>query len=73
MFHNVTKLDFSDLTVAIPSFLTIILMPLTHNIVIGLSFGFISHLFMYILARRTKEVPLLLWMIGVASVVFLVL
>ncbi|MGL4562350.1 MAG: NCS2 family permease [Brevinema sp.] len=73
MFHNVTKLDFSDLTVAVPSFLTIILMPLTHNIVIGLSFGFISHLFMYILARKTKEVPLLLWMIGVASVVFLVL
>ena len=37
MFRNIVHLDFTDIKITLPSFLTIVLMPLSYNIVIGLS------------------------------------
>ncbi len=73
MFRNISKIDFSDLKTAVPCFLTILLMPLTYNIVIGLSFGFVSYIIMHVIAGEFKKIPVILWIIGVLSVVFLVI
>lgn len=72
MFRNIVHMDFSDANIAVPSFLTIVLMPLSYNIVIGLSFGFISYIIMHIISKEFKKIPPILWVIGVLSVVFLI-
>ncbi len=73
MFKNIIHMDFSDMKIAIPSFLTIVLMPLSYNIVIGLSFGFISYIIMHVIENEHKKIPPILWIIGILSVVFLLL
>ena len=71
MFRNIVHMDFSDMKIAVPSFLTIVMMPLSYNIVIGLSFGFISYIMMHVIDKDFKKIPPILWIIGLLSVVFL--
>jgi AGZA family xanthine/uracil permease-like MFS transporter len=71
MFRNIVHMDFSDMKIAVPSFLTIVMMPLSYNIVIGLSFGFISYIMMHVIDKDFKKIPPILWIIGILSVVFL--
>ena len=43
MMSNVKEIDFHDLRVAVPAFLTIILMPLAYSITDGIGMGMISY------------------------------
>jgi AGZA family xanthine/uracil permease-like MFS transporter len=43
MIQNVTKIEWSDYTEAIPSFLILIGIPLSYSIADGLALGFISY------------------------------
>ena len=43
MMGSVTKIDFADLRVAIPSFITIVMMPLAYSITGGIGLGIISY------------------------------
>lgn len=43
MMSNVKEIDFSDIRVAIPAFLTIILMPLAYSITDGIGMGMVSY------------------------------
>jgi AGZA family xanthine/uracil permease-like MFS transporter len=43
MFKSVSQLNLSKIEDALPSFLTIILIPLTFSITQGILWGFISH------------------------------
>ncbi|WP_346856153.1 NCS2 family permease [uncultured Draconibacterium sp.] len=69
MFKNIKEIQFSDFSEGIPAFLTIVLMPLTYSISIGLSFGFISYVILKAIAGKYNEVSLLMWLIAVLSVV----
>ncbi|WP_319482763.1 NCS2 family permease [uncultured Draconibacterium sp.] len=69
MFKNIKQIDFADFSEAIPAFLTIILMPLTYSISIGLSFGFISYVVLKAVAGKYKEVSWLMWVIALLSVI----
>ena len=69
MFKNIKQIDFADFSEAIPAFLTIILMPLTYSISIGLSFGFISYVVLKAVAGKYKEVSWLMWAIALLSVI----
>ena len=73
MFKVITQLDFSDMKIAFPSFVTIILMPLTYSISIGLSFGFIIYILIHVLSKEYHKVPLTLWIIGLLSLINLIL
>lgn len=72
MFKSVKDLDLQDIKIAVPAFITIIFMPLTYSISIGLSFGFISYIIMHAVAREWHKINLILWIIGALSVVNLV-
>ncbi len=52
MFSELKNINFSDHVIAVSSFITVILMPLTYSITIGLSAGFVLYL---ILALFKKE------------------
>ncbi|MDL2290834.1 NCS2 family permease [Desulfovibrio sp. OttesenSCG-928-F20] len=63
MMQEVVHIKFNDFTIAVPAFLTIIMMPLTYSIASGFGFGFISYAVMKTLAGRHKEVSLVMWVI----------
>jgi AGZA family xanthine/uracil permease-like MFS transporter len=56
MLKAVTKVDFSDLTEAVPAFATIAMMIFTYNIANGLTAGLILHPLIKILSGRGAEV-----------------
>lgn len=61
MMKNVRKIEWDDMTEAIPAFITIILMPLTFSIAHGLSIGFISYPLIKLLSGRGREVHWLVY------------
>jgi AGZA family xanthine/uracil permease-like MFS transporter len=72
MMTQIKGIDWDDLGIAIPAFLTIILMPFTYNISVGIGAGFVSHVVIrYIQGRRKDIHPLLLLVSGLFMVYFL--
>ncbi len=67
MFRSVRELEFEHLEDAIPSFLTVILIPLTFSITQGILWGFISHVALYLIAGRAREVHPLMYLLGILS------
>lgn len=72
MFKSVRDLDLSDIKIAVPAFVTIIFMPLTYSISIGLSFGFVSYIIMHAVAKEWNKINTVLWIIGALSLVNLI-
>jgi len=61
MMKGVTRIDWEDLTEAVPSFLTIIIMPLTMSITEGISFGFISYALLKLASGKGRRVHWLIY------------
>ncbi|MFO7152296.1 MAG: NCS2 family permease [Bacillota bacterium] len=68
MASSLNEIKFHDFYEAFPAFLTVILMPLTYSISMGLALGFISYTLLMVLAGRGKEVH---WVMYVLSVLFI--
>ncbi len=68
MMKAVTRIDWDDLTEAIPAFLTIILMPMTVSITEGITFGFISYCLLKLISGRGRQVH---WIIYFFAVLFI--
>ena len=64
MAKSLLKIEWNDLSEAVPSFLTIIGIPLTYNIAHGLALGFISYPALKLLTGRGKEVSGLMYVLG---------
>ena len=73
MFSSIKQVNFEDSKIAVSAFITILLMPLTYSISIGLCFGFISYILMHVVSKETHKVSLTLWIIGILSVINLAL
>jgi len=72
MMTQIKSIDWDDLGIAIPAFLTIILMPFTYNISVGIGVGFVTHVVIRAIQGRGKEVHSLLWIVsGLFMIYFL--
>jgi len=72
MMTQIKSIDWDDLGIAIPAFLTIILMPFTYNISVGIGVGFVTHVVIRAIQGRAKEVHPLLWLVsGLFTIYFL--
>ena len=72
MMTQIKGIDWDDLGIAIPAFLTIFLMPFTYNISVGIGAGFVSYVVIRLFQGRAKEVSPLLWAVaGLFMVYFL--
>lgn len=72
MMTQIKSIDWEDYGIAIPAFLTIILMPFTYSISVGIGAGFVSYVVIRAFQGRIKEVhPLLLLVAGLFMVYFL--
>src|SRR5205085_12094771 len=68
MFRSVKEISFDHIEDTLPAFVTIVLIPLTFSITAGILWGFISHVSMYAVAGRAKEVGAVMWVLGSIAV-----
>ena len=73
MFKNVKEIDFGSFESGVPAFLTIILMPLTYSISMGLAFGFIAYIVATVGAGKIGKIHPFMCGIGIFSVLDVVL
>jgi AGZA family xanthine/uracil permease-like MFS transporter len=70
LFTQVRNISFDDYAIAIPAFLTIVLMPFTYSITNGIGAGFLSYAVLRAAQGRAREVSPLLWVIAALFVVY---
>ena len=70
MLTSVTKIDFNDITEAIPCFIAIIAMPFMYSISEGISMGVISYVVINVITGKAKEkkISLLMYILAVLFV-----
>jgi AGZA family xanthine/uracil permease-like MFS transporter len=73
MFRAVFALDVEKLEDALPAFLAVVLIPLTFSITQGILWGFISHVVLYALRGRGREVDPVMYAVATACVGLLIL
>jgi len=56
MFSEIKNIDFKDPVIAVSAFVTIILMPLTYSITLGLSAGFVLYLILALLRGEKDKI-----------------
>jgi AGZA family xanthine/uracil permease-like MFS transporter len=70
MMTQVAEIDWRDDEIAIPAFLTIVLMPFTYSITAGIGAGFITYVLIKVVKGKTAAIHPLMWLIGVLFVVY---
>jgi AGZA family xanthine/uracil permease-like MFS transporter len=70
MMSQVTGIDWDDVEIAIPAFLTIALMPFTYSITAGIGAGFIAYVVIKVVKGKIAAIHPLMWVIGVLFVVY---
>jgi len=69
MMSAIAEIDWEDVCVAVPAFLTLVTIPLTFSIANGLACGIISYVVIYVARGRGREVP---WAAYVLAVVLMI-
>jgi AGZA family xanthine/uracil permease-like MFS transporter len=70
LMTRVKDIPWDDYAVAIPAFLTIVLMPFTFSITNGIGAGFVSYAVLRLSGGRAREVHPLLWVVAALFVVY---
>jgi adenine/guanine/hypoxanthine permease len=73
MFKSVGQIRFGRIEEGFPAFLTIILIPLTFSITQGILWGFISHVGLYLLVGRRRDIHPVMYLLALISVGLLLL
>jgi AGZA family xanthine/uracil permease-like MFS transporter len=70
MFTQVKDIDLADMENGIPALLTMILMPITFDITVGIGAGFISWIIIKVARGKMADVHPLMWVVGIGFVIF---
>nr|WP_245916414.1 NCS2 family permease [Nocardioides gansuensis] len=70
MMQQVRGIEWDDLEIAIPAFLTIVLMPFTYSISVGIGAGFVSYVFIKLVRGKVGSVHPLMWVVATLFVVY---
>jgi adenine/guanine/hypoxanthine permease len=73
MMQQVRGIDWADLEIAIPAFLTIVLMPFTYSITAGIGAGFIVYVLLKVVVGKSSRVHPLMWCIAGLFVLYFAL
>ena len=68
MMSHIGEIDWNDVRVSVPAFVTIIGMPLTYSIANGISFGIITYAIIHLLSGKWREVHPILYVLAVLLV-----
>jgi AGZA family xanthine/uracil permease-like MFS transporter len=70
MFTLVKDIPVANVEDGIPALLTIILMPLTYDITVGIGAGFISWVLIKVVLRKFNEIHPLMWVVSIGFLIF---
>jgi AGZA family xanthine/uracil permease-like MFS transporter len=70
MMQQVRGIAWDDLEIAIPAFLTIVLMPFTYSISVGIGAGFIAYTLIKVVRGKIGEIHPLMWIVAILFVVY---
>lgn len=72
MISQVADIDWAKPEIGIPVFLTIILMPFSYSITVGIGAGFLSYVIIRMVKGEFKKIHPLMYVVGVLFVVYFV-
>ncbi|MCF2529437.1 NCS2 family permease [Yinghuangia sp. KLBMP8922] len=70
LMTQVKSIDWDDWAIAVPAFLTIVLMPFTYSITNGIGAGFLAYVAIKAATGKAREVPWLLWIVAAFFLVY---
>jgi AGZA family xanthine/uracil permease-like MFS transporter len=70
MMGQVRNIDFGNFEIALPAFVTIVLMPFTYSITNGIGAGFVSYVVLQIAVGKARRVHPLMWAVSVLFAVY---
>lgn len=70
MAENLAHVHWTDLSIAIPSFLIVIGMPLTYSISDGLAWGMIIYPLSMIAAKKVKQITPMMWLLFIVFIIY---
>ncbi|MHB8960759.1 MAG: NCS2 family permease [Candidatus Limnocylindrales bacterium] len=70
MFTLVKDIPVAEVEDGIPALLTIILMPLTYDITVGIGAGFVSWVFIKLIKGKIGEIHPLMWLVTIGFVIY---
>ncbi|MFT4188695.1 MAG: NCS2 family permease [Aeromicrobium sp.] len=70
MMTQVSGIDWDDVEIALPAFLTIALMPLTYSITTGIGAGFVVYVLLKAVRGKAAELHVLMWVVSGLFVVY---
>ena len=71
MMQQVKGIDWDDLEIGVPAFLTIVLMPFTYSISVGIGAGFLAFVLLKVVRGKSSAVHPLMWVVaGLFTVYF---
>jgi AGZA family xanthine/uracil permease-like MFS transporter len=73
MMKSLKKVDWDDVTEAIPAFITLLMMPLTYSIANGIALGIVTYPIVKLLSKKGKQVHWFTWILAILFVLYLVL
>jgi AGZA family xanthine/uracil permease-like MFS transporter len=70
MMTQIRNIDFTDYDLAIPAFLTIVVMPYTYSIANGIGAGFVSYAIIKLVRGQIRQMHPLLWVVSALFVIY---
>jgi adenine/guanine/hypoxanthine permease len=67
---QVKNIDWDDIEIALPAFLTIVLMPFTYSITAGIGAGFISYVLVKLVRGKAGAIHGLMWLVAALFVIY---
>ncbi|MER6470053.1 NCS2 family permease [Streptomyces collinus] len=62
--NSVKEIDWADYTIAIPAFVTMLMMPFTYSITNGIGMGFITFVVLRLAAGRPRDIPVPMYVVS---------
>ena len=72
MMSQVTKIDWDDVEEGLPAFVTMVLMPFTFSITVGIGAGFLMYVVLKIVRGKAEAVHPLMWLVAGLFVIYFV-
>lgn len=72
MATEISRINWSNLAIVIPSLITIIMMPLTYSVATGIALGFILYPISMIALKKTKEIHPIIYVLWITFIGYFV-
>ncbi|NBE99530.1 NCS2 family permease [Nonomuraea sp. KC401] len=70
MMTAIRDIDWNDYEIAIPAFLTVVVMPFTYSVSNGIGAGFVSYVLIKVVRGKAREIHPLLWAVTILFVLY---